>query len=179
MATQDGRSRTAEVVEKLAEQKEAYQGDEERPLGGYLAAMATYSAFAAALVAVAAARDKDVPERFELIDIALTGVATHKLTRIISKEAVTSPLRAPFTRYQRPTGNAELAEEVRGHGARHALGELVTCPFCLGPWIATALTGGLVLAPRLTRAVTAVFSAVAMSDHLQLTYAQQQQKAAG
>jgi hypothetical protein len=39
------------------------------------------------------------------------------------------------------------------------------------------MTGGLVLAPRLTRAATAVFTAVAISDHLQLFYAQQQKAA--
>ena len=33
------------------------------------------------------------------------------------------------------------------------------------------------IAPRFTRAVTAVFSAVAVSDQLQLVYAQQQQAA--
>ena len=29
---------------------------------------------------------------------------------------------------------AELADEVRGHGARHAVGELFTGPFCLAMW---------------------------------------------
>ena len=173
----DDSTKTTELGEKLAEEKQAYAGDEDRPLEGYVAAMATYGAFAAVVLMAAASRRKDAPERFALMDIALTGVATHKITRIISKDSVTSPLRAPFTRYKEPGGPAEVMEEVRGSGVRHAVGELITCPFCLSPWIATALTGGLVIAPRFTRAVTAVFSAVAVSDHLQLTYAQQQQSA--
>jgi len=177
MATQDGKPLTVELGDKLAEEKAAYAGDEDRPLEGYVAAMATYGAFAALVLMAAATRRKDAPDRFPLVDIALTGVATHKLTRIISKDSVTSPLRAPFTRYKKPGGPAEVMEEVRGHGVKHAVGELITCPFCLSPWIATALTGGLVIAPRFTRAVTAVFSAVAVSDHLQLTYAKQQQAA--
>ena len=177
MANQDGTSSTAELGQKLAAEKKAYAGSEDRPLEGYVAAMATYGAFAAVVLMAAASRRGDAPDRIPLVDIALTGVATHKLTRIISKDSVTSPLRAPFTRYREPGGPAEVMEDVRGTGVRHAVGELVTCPFCLSPWIATALTGGLVIAPRFTRAVTAVFSAVAVSDHLQLTYARQQQAA--
>jgi hypothetical protein len=182
MATTDDRQTgdrgdglAGEIGERLAEEKKAYAGDEDRPLEGYLAAMATYGAFAALVVMAAATRRRDMPERFALSDIALTGVATHKLSRIVSKDSVTSPLRAPFTRYKEPGGPAELMEEVRGTGVRHAVGELITCPFCLAPWIATALTGGLVVAPRFTRAVTAVFTAVAVSDQLQLLYAQHQQ----
>ena len=177
MATPDDSARTTELGEKLDDEKQAYAGDEDRPLEGYVAAMATYGAFAAVVLMAAASRRNDAPERFALMDIALTGIATHKITRIISKDSVTSPLRAPFTRYKEPGGPAEVMEEVRGSGVKHAVGELITCPFCLSPWIATALTGGLVIAPRFTRAVTAVFSAVAVSDHLQLTYARQQQAA--
>lgn len=162
------------VAQRFAEEKQAYAGDEDRPLEGYLAAIAAYSAFAATLVGASALRGKNIPNGFAPLDIALVGVATHKLARIISKESVTSAIRAPFTRYQEPGGPAELVEEVRGHGVRHAVGELITCPFCLGPWLATAMTGGLVLAPRLTRAATAMFTAVAISDYLQLFYAQQQ-----
>lgn len=164
--------------DRLAEEKRAYSGGEDRPLEGYVAAMATYGAFGAVVAMAAASRRRNAPERYAPLDIVLTGIATHKLTRILSKDAVTSPLRAPFTRYREPGGPAELVEDVRStKGVRHAVGELLTCPFCLSPWVATALTGGLVLAPRFTRAVTAVFSAVAVSDHLQLTYARQQQAA--
>ena len=175
MATHD--DATTDLGKKLAEEKRAYAGDEERPLEGYVAAMATFGAFAAVVVMAAASRRKDAPEHFALMDIGLTGVATHKITRILTKDSVTSPLRAPFTRYKEPGGPAEVMEDVRGSGVKHAVGELITCPFCLSPWVATALTGGLVIAPRFTRAVTAVFSAVALSDHLQLTYAKQQQAA--
>lgn len=172
-----GPSRNGGLTQRYTDEKEAYAGDEDRPLDGYLAAMAAYGGFASALVAAAAMSGREIPERFSAMDIALVGIATHKLARIISKESVTSAIRAPFTRYQEAGGPAELVEEVRGRGARHAVGELITCPFCLGPWIATAMTGGLVLFPRFTRAATAMLTAVAISDHLQLFYAQQQKAA--
>ena len=46
-------------------------------------------------------------------------MATHKLSRIIAKDPVTSPLRAPFTTFEGTSGPAELAEEPSsGQGLR-------------------------------------------------------------
>jgi hypothetical protein len=114
-----------------------------------------------------------VPERPAVTDVVLISIATHKLSRLLAKDSVTSPLRAPFTRYQEPSGESEVNEEVRAEegSAGHAVGELLSCPFCLAMWVATGLTGGLVLAPRLTRLVATGFTAVAASDFLQLAYA--------
>ena len=72
-------------------------------------------------------------------------------------------------------------EQVRDQGSptRHAIGELLSCPFCLAVWVATGLTGGLVLAPRLTRLVATALTAVAASDFLQMGYAVAQQAAEG
>jgi len=64
-------------------------------------------------------------------------------------ESAPGPVHA-IRRSRRP---AELRESVRGHGLRHSLGELVTCPFCMSQWIATGLTFGLILSPRVARQV--------------------------
>jgi hypothetical protein len=149
----------------------SYSPDEPRPLRGYAAALAAYGGLVAAATTAALLRGRRLPETPTPWDVALLGVATHRLSRTLSKDAVTSPLRAPFTRYVGPQGNAELHEEVRGSGVRHAVGELLTCPFCLAQWIATGLGTGLVLAPRPTRLVAGIMSAVAVSDWLQLAYA--------
>ncbi|HEX4723118.1 MAG TPA: DUF1360 domain-containing protein [Pseudonocardiaceae bacterium] len=148
----------------------AYAGDADRPLGGYLAALGGYAAGVGLLAGVAVLRRRRLPDAYGLGDTVLLSIATHKLSRLLAKDAVTSPLRAPFTRYQEPAGDGELNEAVRGRGLRHAIGELISCPFCLAVWIATGLTGGMVLAPRLTRAVGVVMTAVAASDALQLVY---------
>jgi hypothetical protein len=147
-----------------------YQGDESRPLRGYLAALGGYAGTVGLLVGIAFLRRKRLPDAFTLGDVALLSVATHKLSRLLAKDAVLSPLRAPFTRYREPAGDGELNEDVRGQGIRHAIGELISCPFCLDMWFATGLTGGLVLAPRLTRTVETIMTAVAASDFLQLGY---------
>jgi hypothetical protein len=150
--------------------QDTYQGDEDRPLGGYVAALSGYAGGVAALSGLVLLRRKRLPERYTLGEVALLSVATHKLSRLVAKDAVLSPLRAPFTRYEEPAGEGELNEEVRGSGVRHAVGELISCPFCMAVWVATGLTGGLVLVPRLTRAFEVVLTAVAASDFLQLAY---------
>jgi hypothetical protein len=157
----------------VARLRREYAPDEARPLGGYLAAMAAFAGATAALAVAARVTGRPLPERPSVGDVILVSIATHKLSRLLAKDAVTSPLRAPFTRYEKPIGLGEVGEEVRdeGPGPRHALGELVSCPFCLSVWVATGLTGGLVLAPRFTRLVATGLTAVAASDFLQLAYA--------
>ena len=61
----------------------------------------------------------------------------------------------------------------------HAVGELVTCPFCLAQWVATGLAFGFVLAPRASRFAAGVLSAISAADALQLAYAWGQQRAEG
>lgn len=152
----------------------AYAAGEERPLGSFLALMGTYGLGVAGLSAAVRARGTGLPERLSWSDLGLVTVATHKLARLVAKDPVTSPLRAPFTTFAGTSGEAELAEEVRGTGPRKAIGELVTCPFCVGQWVATGFVFGLVLAPRPTRLATSVFTALAGADALQLGYAKLQ-----
>lgn len=159
--------------ERMRRLREAYAPHEHRPLGGYLAALGVYAGVTTGLATVIRASGRAVPERVAASDVVLLSIATHKLSRVMTKDAITSPLRAPFTEYEKPIGRGEVMEQVRAQGspARHALGELLSCPFCFAVWVATALTGGLVLAPRLTRLVASTFTAVAVSDFLQLAYA--------
>jgi hypothetical protein len=81
-------------------------------------------------------------------------------------------VRAPFTEFEAPAGAGEHLERARdGHGVRHTVGELLTCPFCVGVWVSTAYVGGLALAPRATRGWAAVFAVTGISDFLQHGYA--------
>jgi len=147
-----------------------YSPDEPRPLRGYASLLATFGTVAGASALVIRRRDA-APEQIGWGDLLLLGVTTHKLSRLVTRDAVLSPLRSPFTRYLSPAGDGELREEPRGGGTRHAIGELVTCPFCLGAWVATGLTVGFVLAPRATRLVMSAATALAISDALQFAYA--------
>jgi hypothetical protein len=157
---------------------DAYRQGEDRPLGGYVMVMAVFAALVAAASGLAAASGRRLPDGFGAWDLLLTTAGTHKLSRSISKDAVTSPLRSPFTRYSGTGGPAEVMEEVRTAGQlRHAIGELVTCPFCLDLWIATGFAFGHVFAPRVTRMVAGTFTALTGADFLHLAYARFQQSA--
>jgi hypothetical protein len=159
----------------MQRQGELYRDGEDRPLGGYLALMGIYSAATMLGTLLARRLGRPAPKRISPWDVTQLILTTHKLSRLIAKDPVTSPVRAPFTTYKGVSAPGELTEEVRGHGFQHAAGELITCPMCLGQWVATALCFGLVTAPRSTRLTMATFSAVAGADFLQHAYVALQQ----
>lgn len=172
----DGPTDSAPPTERLrrhaAEHAAAYTHGEDRPLKGYATAMATYLGGVGTLALAGRLAGARLPERVEPWDVALISVATHRIARTLSKDAVTSPLRAPFNRYDGPSAPSELHEEVRREDPEgHAIGELLSCPFCLAVWVGTAFGAGIALAPRATRLVAATFSAVAAADFLQYAYA--------
>lgn len=159
------------------EQQRRYAHGEDRPLRGYIATMATYTAAVGAGAAAIAATGNRLPKRVPMRDLVLLGIATHKTARLIAKDPVTSPLRAPVTRFEGPGAPSEVNEEVRGEGAGHALGELLTCPFCVAQWVATAGMFGLVLAPKVTRFAASTMTVVALADFLQYAFAAAQKRA--
>ncbi len=167
---------TQGVAERARREADAYRGDNPRPLEGYSVVLAIYGALVALTAVIAAATGRKLPERWSVQDLLTVTIGTHKLSRTVSKDAVTSPLRAPFARYTGSGGPAEVMEETRhGSALRHSLGELLTCPFCLDMWVATAFVIGLIFVPRPTRLIAGTFTALAGADFLQLAYAKAQQ----
>lgn len=148
----------------------AYSPAHERPLGAYAAITSVYLGASGGSALALRAAGRQLPERPSVGDLLLLGVASHKVSRLIAKDKVTSFVRAPFTRFQEESGQGEVEEEPRGHGVQHAVGELLGCPYCLSQWVATGLTLGLVASPRLTRALSGVFVAHTISDFLQAAY---------
>jgi hypothetical protein len=141
---------------------------ERLPMMGRAVLVGTFVSTATAAVAAARRRGIRAPNRMRPADVAAVGIATFKLSRIITKSRVTSFARAPFTELVDAAGHGEVKESARGSGLRRAVGELVVCPYCIGVWIGTGLTGGLIVAPRPTRAIAAGLTAIALADALQL-----------
>jgi hypothetical protein len=148
----------------------SYDPDGQVNTGGFAGSLTAYSVALALLAGATRARGA-APERYPLADLLVGGLATHKFSRLVARSSVASPVRAPFTEFEAPAGAGEHVEHARGeHGLRHTVGELLTCPFCLGVWVSTAYVGGLTLAPRTTRAWAAVFAVTGVSDFLQHAY---------
>jgi hypothetical protein len=149
---------------------ESYAEPHERPPFRTYAALTGLfnAAFGGALVA--ARRSDRLPESVPTKDLLLIGTASHKLSRLLAKDKVTTFLRAPFTEYQGRGGPAEVEERSREGEVRGAIGELLICPYCLGLWSAGAFHVGLMFAPRATRVIASTLTALTLSDFLQIAY---------
>jgi Protein of unknown function (DUF1360) len=147
-----------------------YSPEEEKPIRSYAVLMSVFSILAGAFALWFRASGRALPDRMAGRDLILVTVASHKASRMISKERVTTPIRAPFARFEGEGGPGEVSEKARGKGLRRAIGELLICPYCLGMWTSAAFTAGLLVAPRLTRWVASVLVAFFGSELLQIAY---------
>ncbi len=149
---------------------EGYSKDDDIPLFSYAVLAGIFNLIFALFLLLAKGSGRPIPERIKLGDIVLFGVATHKLSWLIARDAVTSPLRAPFTELEEVESPTSLQEKPRGTGFQRSVGELITCQFCVGQWVAAFFAYGLVLFPAATRLVGAIFAILTLSDHLHQTY---------
>jgi hypothetical protein len=133
----------------------------ERPLGTYLLLTASFNALAWSFAALLGAK-----RRAPLYDVCLLGTATHQISTIVTTDRVTRTLRTPFVE-ETPSGG----EKPKSHGPKRALGELMTCPYCMAPWIAAGMTGLYFVSPNTTRAFSTIMSVAAISTFLSRGYA--------
>jgi Protein of unknown function (DUF1360) len=139
--------------------------EDERPLPEYAALAATFGTVLAAFLVIARRR---LPERVSLTDTVRIGLASYKIGRLVAKDPVTTFVRAPVT--EDPD-----ATEPKREGPARALGELVTCPYCVGLWVASGFAYSLVLFPRQTRLVASIFGGQAVADFLNAAFVRLQE----
>lgn len=151
------------------------QAREEMPTRDYAALVAVFNALLATGLLIRKCSREPLPERIEPKDLALFALATQKLSRVITKDKVTSALRAPFTEVEGKGGAGEVEERAKGEGLRRAVGELLTCPFCLGTWIASGFIYGFIFTPRVTRTIASIFAVSGIADFLQQLYVKAQE----
>jgi hypothetical protein len=168
------------MLKELPNPVAGYAGPDERPpLLPYLGFMGIFGTLLAAALAIARREGRELPEHVSPGQLLLVGTASHKLSRIVAKDKVTSPLRAPFTELEGKGGPAELEESSRGTGVRKGIGELLICPFCLNLWVIAAFSVGLLFAPRMTRFLASLFAALTIADFLQIAYKAAEEKGLG
>jgi hypothetical protein len=139
--------------------------EDERPLPEYAALAATFGTVLAGFLVIARRR---LPERVSLTDTVRIGLASYKIGRLVAKDPVTTFVRAPVT--EDPD-----ATEPKREGPARALGELVTCPYCVGLWVASGFAYSLVLFPRQTRLVASIFGGQAVADFLNAAFVRLQE----
>ncbi len=129
---------------------------DERPLPEYATLTA---AFWAVFLGFVLTNRERLPDRIPFGDLVRIALATYKISRVITKEEVTAFVRAPVT-------EDPEAQEPKREGMARVLGELLTCPYCVGLWVSSTISFGLVRFPRETRFATTIFGAYALSDFL-------------
>lgn len=95
--------------------------------------------------------------------------AVHKLSQVITQDRVTEPIRAPFVEFSKDSKGKEK-QASKGEGLQKAVGNLLTCSYCIGPWVTTAMLFGYRVRPRETRFLATVFAIVTGSDFLHASY---------
>lgn len=147
-----------------------YDESEGQPLGAYAGLAGVFVTLFSLFLLLIRWSGRSLPERAGAADLALLGVATHKLSWTVANSSVASFVRAPVTELQEAKSPTNLEEEPRGEGLQKALGSLLTCHFCLGMWTAAFFSYGLVLVPRATRFLASILSILALSDFTHQAY---------
>jgi hypothetical protein len=129
--------------------------------------MAVFCGGLAGAGALARALGRD-PQEQSALDLLTLALATYKAARTLSRDEVTSFLREPFVEGHAHEGGEQ---PVGSGGMRQAVGELVTCSRCVGTWVAAALGGTQIVAPRFGRLLTWTLGAAGLNDFLQAGFA--------
>lgn len=85
-------------------------------------------------------------------DLVLAGLSTYRLTRLVTTDAITAPVRDAVWRTHPPETSK--------------LGYLLTCDWCTSIYAASALEISRTIAPRTTRAVETVLALSAVAGLL-------------
>jgi hypothetical protein len=156
-----------------------HDDQDEAPLAGYATLATAFAAGAVLFSAAARRRGVQLPDRVPPWDVALLGTATFKASRLLSKDRITSFVRAPFTRRAEEGAGGEVNDAPRGSGVRRAVGELVSCPFCTAAWVAGGLIACYAATPPTARLVSAGLSAMTVADWLQYAWTWTERKTEG
>jgi hypothetical protein len=138
------------------------------PYSAYAAIMGAFAGGLAVAGALARALDREPRENTGL-DFAVLAAASFKAARTITRDEVTSFLRAPFVEGEAHEGEGEAP--VPTGDLQQAIGELVTCSRCIGTWAAAGLAATQIIAPRFGRLLTWSLAAAGANDFLQASFA--------
>ena len=118
------------------------------------------------LLGVFVSRERNERQAFDphSRDIVLIALATFRAGRVTAFSRVTEPFRDPVTETVPDEYDAGENVVAEGTGVRKAIGELVSCPICVGTWVASALVYGLRIAPGPTRLVAAILGVSGLAE---------------
>lgn len=98
------------------------------------------------------------------LELCLTGLAAHRIGRMIAFEKVAEPLREPFTATVPNESGADDTVVARGRGLQWATGQLLSCPVCIATWSALGLCIGHLMLPGPTRFVVRILAIAGIAE---------------
>ena len=173
--TGDGADQDEHGKARRAPRRKARSLRDEMPTRDYAVLVALFNGVLATMLLVRKCSREPLPDRVDVKDLMLFAISTQKLSRVITKDKIATALRAPFTEIEGKGGAGELEERPRGRGLQRAIGELLTCPFCIGTWIASGFIYGSIFSPRVTRTGGSIFAVSGVADFLQQAYVKAQE----
>lgn len=100
------------------------------------------------------------------LELALLGLSTFRLGRLIAYDRVMEPLRRFFTETHPDSTGAGDTVDPKGEGFQQALGQLICCPICAGTWVAALLTYLYFIVPGPTYVFLIMTAAIAIAELL-------------
>ena len=90
-----------------------------------------------------------LPRHINTLDLVLIGLAAARLSDVISTDEVMKWLREPFVQTEETeiAGREVTTRTGRGRGIRKVFGDLLSCPWCVGVWVAAGLSYAYFLLP--------------------------------
>src|ERR1044072_600797 len=95
----------AEPENSAPDSSENLREESPPPLGGYAGLIVT---FAVVVSGFLGSRRHSLPEKMSWGDLLLVGLATQKVSRVVTKSRIGGVVRAPFTEFERPAGAGEV-----------------------------------------------------------------------
>ena len=87
-----------------------------------------------------------------LLQFVILGLATYRITRLFTRDTITSALRNVFWKKFPPESTY--------------IGYLSTCEWCFSFWIAAGITGAFILAPSVTSIIAIIYAVSAVAGLL-------------
>jgi hypothetical protein len=140
---------------------------EAKPRQSYALIITAYLSFFGIVAALATRDGRRLKQTPPARDLALIGIATFRLSRLIAYDRVTSVLRQPFVEEGRGEENLEgTIQQPKGTGLQRSLGELLTCSWCTSVWAGALNVAAYTLFPRVGRLFLMVLASSGVAELL-------------
>ncbi len=147
------------------------RGHEREPLADYALFITTFLTVTSRALFSQKSTHANASQRFLLSDAILLGLATARLSRLVTREKIMRVVRAPFTEVEEGTSLDEVKERPRGDGFVRAMGELLTCPRCFGMWVSAGLNIAYRYTPSWTRTTSGILAVALINDFVHQRFA--------